>query len=85
MLRWPGTKLWCAWRAEAVPCSSSSVDCVKPDTSLNIEDERPLVLCCGGVPMAGWTVLTKGEASAGPSVTVWGGIDEVGQKGCGLY
>lgn len=42
--------------------SSSLVDWVKPETSLSIDDDRPRVFMCGGVPML-WLVWSgwKGE------------------------
>ena len=36
----------------SLPRSSSSVDCVKPDTELSIDDDLPRVLDCGTTPKA---------------------------------
>ena len=55
---------------------SSSLDCVKPETSLSMDEERPRVLS-GGVPKAGWREVEKGE-------NWWAGATAGGAAGGGI-
>jgi len=70
----------------SLPRSSSSVDCVKPDTELSIDDDLPRVLDCGTTPKAVCRGGGKGAmCGMGAIEGAWGDIEVEGghiEEGC---